>query len=362
MVVALLAGALLVGISSPAAAGSRIKDIVDVENVRPNQLVGYGLVVGLSGTGDKIRNVPFTEESMNGMLERMGVNVRGTQMKTQNVAAVAVTAVMPPFARAGSRVDVTVSALGDATSLQGGILLVSSLHGLDGQVYAVAQGQVAISGFRAQGAGASVSRGVPTLGRIAEGAIVEREVPFAFNSMNSLKLALRNPDFTTARRVAEAINRVSPNTAEMLDASTVQVRAGSDGMAQLISRIENLEISVDQPARIVIDESSGTVVMGQDMQISPVAIAQGALTITVTENSIVSQPNPLSGGQTQVVPATQITVDDGQGKKVAALDTGNSLRSLVRGLNGLGVSPRDLITILQSIKTAGALQADVVVQ
>jgi flagellar P-ring protein precursor FlgI len=354
--------ALFFAMSAPAVAGSRIKDIADFENIRTNQLVGYGLVVGLAGTGDKIRNAPFTEESMQGMLERMGINIRGADMKVQNVAAVAVTATMPAFARSGSRVDVLVSAIGDASSLQGGMLLVSSLRGLDGEVYAVAQGPIAVSGFKAQGAGASITRGVSTHGHIAEGGIIEREVAFQLNSMNVLKLALRNPDFTTARHVAEAINRVVPNSAEMIDPGTVQIKSNGEAMAQLLSRIENLEVQVDQLARVVIDESSGTIVMGQDIRISPVAIAQGALTITVSENSVVSQPNPLSDGETTVLPATQITVDDGQGKKLAVFDQGDSLRSLVRGLNALGVSPRDLITIFQSIKAAGALQAEVVVQ
>jgi flagellar P-ring protein precursor FlgI len=353
---------LLAAMSSPALANSRIKDIADFENIRTNQLVGYGLVVGLAGTGDKIRNAPFTEESMQGMLERMGVNIRGADMKVQNVAAVVVTATMPAFARPGSRVDVLVSAIGDASSLQGGMLIVSSLRGLDGEVYAVAQGPIAVSGFKAQGAGASITRGVATHGHIAEGGIIEREVAFKLNSMNVLNLALRNPDFTTARHVAEAINRAIPNSAEMLDPGTVQIKANGEAMAQLLSRIENLEVQVDQLARVVIDESSGTIVMGQNIRISPVAIAQGALTITVSENSVVSQPNPLSSGETVVLPATQITVDDGQGKKLAVLDQGDSLRSLVKGLNALGVSPRDLITIFQAIKSAGALQAEVVVQ
>lgn len=354
--------ALLAAMSSPALANSRIKDIADFENIRTNQLVGYGLVVGLAGTGDKIRNAPFTEESMKGMLERMGINIRGTDMKVQNVAAVVVTATMPAFARPGSRVDVLVSAIGDASSLQGGMLIVSSLRGLDGEVYAVAQGPIAVSGFKAQGAGASITRGVSTHGHIAEGGIIEREVAFRLNSMNVLNLALRNPDFTTARHVAEAINRAIPNCAEMLDPGTVQIKANGEAMAQLLSRIENLEVQVDQLARVVIDESSGTIVMGQNIRISPVAIAQGALTITVSENSVVSQPDPLSAGETIVLPATQITVDDGQGKKLAIMDQGDSLRSLVKGLNALGVSPRDLITIFQAIKSAGALQAEVVVQ
>lgn len=351
--------------ASPASAGQRIKDIVDVENVRPNQLVGYGLVVGLPGTGDRIRNAPFTEESMQAMLERMGVNVRGTQMRTQNVAAVSVTATMPPFARAGSKIDVQVAALGDATSLQGGMLLVSSLRALDGEIYAVAQGPVAVSGFKAQGAAASVSRGVSTSARIADGAIIEREVPYALRSATRLKLALKNPDFTTAGHIAAAINGRFPGSAQVLDPATVQIAPGGGfggGVIELLSQVENLPVDVDQPARIVINEASGTVVMGTDVRISPVAIAQGGLTISVSETPIVSQPAPFSNGETTVVPRTQIAVDDGTGRSLAMIGGGTSLRSLVSGLNALGVSPRDLITILQAIKSAGALQAEIEVQ
>ncbi|SEI78418.1 flagellar P-ring protein precursor FlgI [Sphingomonas sp. OV641] len=360
---ALVLAAMLAG-SGPATAGPRIKDIVDVENVRPNQLVGYGLVVGLAGTGDRTRNAPFTEESMQAMLERMGVNVRGTQMRTQNVAAVSITATMPPFARAGSKIDVQVSALGDATSLQGGTLLVSSLRALDGEIYAVAQGPVAVSGFKARGAAASVSRGVSTSARIAEGAIIEREVPFALKSATSLKLALKNPDFTTAQHIAGAINRRFPGAAEVLDPATVQIapQNGGGGLINLVSQVENLPVEVDQPARIVINEAAGTVVMGTDVRVSPVAIAQGGLTISVSESPIVSQPAPLSDGETTVVPRTQISVDDGGGASLAMVGGGTSLQSLVSGLNALGVSPRDLITILQAIKTAGALQAEIEVQ
>ncbi|EIZ78716.1 flagellar basal body P-ring protein [Novosphingobium sp. Rr 2-17] len=349
----------------PAHAGPRIKDIVDIENVRSNQLVGYGLVVGLAGTGDRMRNTPFTEESMLAMLERMGVSVRGTEMKTQNVAAVSISATMPPFARAGSQIDVQISSLGDASSLQGGTLLVSSLRALDGEIYAVAQGPVALSGFKAQGAGASVTRGVSTSARIAGGAIIEREVNFAFKSASSLKLALKNPDFTTAQRIAAVINQRFPGTAEVLDPATVEIapRGGFSGsLISLMSDVENLEVNVDQPARIVINEASGTVVMGSDVQISPVAIAQGGLTISVTETPVASQPAPLSGGTTAVLPRTSINVDDGSGKSLALLKDGASLKSLVSGLNTLGVSPRDLITILQAVKSAGALQAEIVVQ
>ena len=362
VIAAILAALCAASAAVPAMAGSRIKDIVDVENVRPNQLVGYGLVVGLPGTGDRIRNAPFTEESLQAMLERMGVNVRGSQMRTQNVAAVSITATMPAFARSGSRIDVQVSAIGDATSLQGGTLLVSSLRALDGEIYAVAQGMVAVSGFKAQGAASSVSRGVSTSARISEGAIVEREVPFALRSSNSLKLALKNPDLTTASRIAGAINGRFPGTAEVLDPATVQIAAAGGGIVELLGSIENLPVDVDQAARIVINEASGTVVMGADVRISPVAIAQGGLTISVSETPQVSQPAAFSNGETREVPRTQIGVDDGGGASLAMIGGGASLKSLVSGLNTLGVSPRDLITILQAIKSAGALQAAIEVQ
>lgn len=356
---------LLALIASPGAfAQTRIKDIVDVENVRENQLVGYGLVVGLAGTGDRMRNAPFTEESMQAMLERMGVNIRGTNMRTQNVAAVSITATMPPFSRSGSRIDVQVAALGDASSLQGGTLIASSLRALDGEIYAVAQGNVAVSGFKGQGAAASVSRGVTTSARIAGGAIVEREVPYALLSATSLKLALKNPDFATADRIVSAINGRYPGSAIVLDPGTVQVKPSANfvgGVIDLVTRIGDLQITVDQPARVVINEASGTVVMNNDVRITPVAIAQGGLTITVSERPQVSQPAPLSDGQTTVVPRTQVQVDDG-GNAHLAVVSGASLQSLVSGLNTLGVSPRDLITILQAVKSAGALQAEIEVQ
>jgi flagellar P-ring protein precursor FlgI len=359
---------LLAALAPMPAQGNttpRIKDIVDVQNVRSNQLVGYGLVVGLQGTGDRIRNIPFTEETLQAMLERMGVNIRGTQMLTQNVAAVSVTATMPPFARAGSTIDVQVSALGDSTSLQGGTLLVSSLRALDGEIYAVAQGPVAVSGFKAQGAAARLSRGVTTTARIAGGGIIEREVPYALKSATSLKLALKNPDFTTADRIAVTINRQIPGTAEVLDPATVEIRptAGFGGtVIDLVTRVENMAVEVDQPARIIINEAAGTVVMGANVRISPVAIAQGGLTISVTESPVASQPGPFSGGETVTLPRTQIQADDGSGRSLAMLGGGASLQSLVSGLNALGVSPRDLITILQALRSVGALQAEIAVQ
>lgn len=351
--------ALALALPGVAAAAPRIKDIVTVENVRSNQLIGYGLVVGLAGTGDRLRNAPFTEESMQGMLERLGVNVRGADMRVQNVAAVTITATLPPFARAGSTIDVQVSALGDASSLQGGTLLAAPLRGLDGQVYAMAQGPVAVSGFKAQGQAARINRGVLTSARIAGGAIVEREVSYALRSATSLKLALRNPDFTTAQRVAAAIEQRFPNSVTVLDPATVELR-GND-LVGLYSEVENLPVTVDQPARIVINEASGTVVMSADVRLSPVAIAQGGLTISVSEAPQVSQPAPLGSGETVVVPRTAVQVDDGVGASLAMVD-GATLRQLVAGLNALGVSPRDLITILQAVKSAGALQAEIEVQ
>lgn len=349
--------------AAPAHAASRIKDIVDFENVRENQLIGYGLVVGLKGTGDMLRNAPFTEQSLKSMLDRLGINMRDLRMNTKNVAAVTITATLPPFARKGSRIDVQIAAMGDASSLQGGTLLTTPLVGMDGEVYAVAQGTVAVSGFEARGAAQSVSRGVTTSARITNGAIVEREVPFVLGQMETMRLALKNPDFTTAQRVASTINAAQGPVARMLDPTTVQVDLPSGypyGMAHFISEIERLPVTVDQPARIVVDEASGTIVMGADVKVSRVAIAQGNLTIRVTEMPQVSQPAPFSeGGQTVVVPRTNIEVDDGAGRQLGVLETGVSLQDLVNGLNALGVTPRDLITILQALRAAGALQAEV---
>ena len=358
-----LAAALTFISATPAFANSRIKDIVDVQNVRDNQLVGYGLVVGLKGTGDKLRNIPFTEASLKALMERMGVNVSSSTLKTADVAAVMVTANLPAYARAGSRIDVQVAAMGDSTNLMGGTLAAAELKGLDGQTYAVAQGAVAISGFEAKGAAAQVSRGTTTTGRIASGGIVEREVGFDFAGMRTLKLALRNPDFTTAARIASTINReIGPETALALDPGTIELRVPNGyagGMVQLVTNVEQLPVDVDERARIIIDEASGTVVMGDDVKVSRVAIAQGNLTISISETPVASQPGPFSNGQTTVLPRTSINVDDGKGKHLAIVNNNVSLRDLVNGLNALGVTPRDLITILQSLKAAGALQADI---
>lgn len=362
----LLAGLLLaLGLALPAAAQVRIKDIADVEGVRDNQLVGYGLVVGLNGTGDRLRSAVFTRQSLVGMLERLGVNTRDNerQLDTRNVAAVMITANLPPFARPGSRIDIAVSALGDATNLTGGTLLVTPLLGADGEVYAVAQGSIATGAISARGAGASVTRGVPTAGRIANGAIVEREVPFQLAARDRVRLSLRNPDLTTARRIATAINgALRGDVAAATDSRTVTVSLGGRSPVDFLARIEQLRVEPDQIARVVIDEASGTIVMGANVRVSTVAIAQGNLTIRVTETPQVSQPNAMAGGETVVTPRTSIEVDDQGNRRMGVLQNSVTLQDLVRGLNSLGVGPRDLITILQAIKAAGALQAELEVR
>ncbi len=360
---ALMALAGLLALDTAAQAASRIKDLVDIEGIRENQLVGYGLVVGLNGTGDTLNNSPFTLQSLTAMLERLGVNTRGANLRTANVAAVMVTSNLPAFSTQGTRIDVTVSALGDSTSLLGGTLLVTPLLGADGEVYAVAQGSLAIGGFSAEGAAASVTRGVPTVGRIANGALVEREIIYSIAEMTSLRLALRNPDFTTSRRIAQAINAfIGSAVAEPLDPATVRFtmpETSDKSIVGLLTDIEQLRIEPDQPAKVVIDEQSGIIVMGRDVRVSQVAVAQGNLTVTITETPQVSQPAPLSEGETVVVPRTQVTVDDENNGQLAVVESGVTLHELVDALNALGIGPRDMISILQTIKAAGALQAEI---
>lgn len=355
--------AALPAVAPPAWAGPRIKDIVDVEGVRENQLVGYGLVVGLPSTGDSLRNAPFTRQSLSAMLERLGVNTRNEQLNTRNVAAVMVTANLPAFASMGARMDVTVSALGDARSLAGGQLLATPLMGADQQVYAVAQGPVAVGGFSAQGdSGSSVSRGVPTAGRIPSGALIEKEVGFDFGAQRELRLALRDPDFTTASRIAAAVNQKLPGSARAINSGSILLRlpqAYDGDMVAMLASIESLPVEIDQPARIVIDDSNGVIVLGEDVRVSTVAIAQGNLTIAVSEQPVASQPEPFSNGETVVLPQTDIAVEEALGTGLAVVEGGASLKDLVTGLNALGVSPRDMITILQALKAAGALQAEI---
>ena len=352
----------LIGMGEAVSAASRIKDLANIEGVRQNQLIGYGLVVGLNGTGDSLNNSPFTRQSLQAMLERLGVNIRGQQLRTGNVAAVMVTANLPPFGTQGTRIDVTVSALGDSKSLQGGTLLVTPLLGADGNVYAVGQGSLAIAGFQAEGEAAKIVRGVPTVGRISNGAIIEREIDFQLNRMDKVRLALRNGDLTTAKRIAAAINDfMGGPTAEPLDQSTVLITMpgkSDTNIVALLTEIEQLRIEPDISARIVIDERSGVIVMGRDVRVSTVAVAQGNLTVTIAEAPQVSQPAPFSMGETVVVPRTKVGVQE-DGKQLAIVKEGVSLQQLVDGLNALGLSPRDLIAILQAIKAAGAIQADI---
>jgi flagellar P-ring protein precursor FlgI len=357
---------LLLLIPALASAQVRIKDIADIEGVRQNQLVGYGLAVGLNGTGDKLDNSVFTRQSLIGMLERLGVNTvdLGAKLETKNVAAVMVTAMLPAFARTGSRIDVAVSALGDATNLTGGMLLVTPLLGADGEVYGVAQGALTTDAIAARGAsGTTVTRGVPTAGQIANGATVEREIGFQLGARPDLRLALRNPDLTTARRIAQAINHALGGTpARATDPRTVALDLRGRDVVDALARLEDLKVEPDSPAIVVVDEASGTIVMGANVRISTVAIAQGNLTIRVTETPEVSQPGPLSNGTTTVVPRTNIQVNDSSDKRLGIVEANVTLRDLVASLNALGVGPRDMISILQAIKAAGALQADLQVR
>jgi flagellar P-ring protein precursor FlgI len=355
-------------VSTTAAHGAdfvRIKDIADVEGVRENQLVGYGLVVGLNGTGDKLDTSVFTRESLVSMLERLGVNTRDqiTKLETKNVAAVMVTASLPAFAHTGSRIDVTVSAIGDATNLSGGTLLVTPLMAADGDIYGVAQGAISTGAVAAKGAAASVTRNIPTTGKIANGAIVEREVSFVLGEHAEVNLALRNPDLTTARRMATAINAaLGVGCAHASDPRTVALQLGGRDVVAALADIEDLQVQPDSPAIVIIDEASGTIVMGANVRISTVAIAQGNLTIRVSEAPEVSQPGAFSNGTTKVVPRSSITVDTQNDHKLGLLNAQPTLRDLVASLNALGVGPRDLISILQAIKAAGALQADLEVR
>lgn len=362
----LMTALALVSLTAASSQAARVKDIVAFEGVRDNILVGYGLVVGLNGTGDRLQNNAFTEQSLSGFLERQGVNTRGVVLGSKNVAAVTITAKLPPFARAGSNIDVTISALGDAKSLLGGTLLATSLSGPDGNVYAVAQGPVTTGSFSAGGSsGSGITKGVPTNGFIPNGAIIEREIDFRLNDLARVRLSLRNPDVTTASNLMRVINQQLGAGASTVDdpgTVTVAVPANYKGdVVGMLADIETLAVSTDQPARIVVDEATGTIVMGENVRISTVAVAQGNLIVKVEENPQVSQPNPFApqGATTEVVPRSDVTISEQSGNKIAVLNEGATLREMVGGLNALGVGPRDLITILQTIKAAGALQAEI---
>ena len=388
LLLSLLATTALIWPGADANAAVRLKDIADFEGARDNLLIGYGLVVGLQGTGDDLTRDIFTRESLIGMLERLGVNARDPQLRTKNVAAVMVTATLRADARQGTRIDINISAVGDALNLQGGTLVVTPLLGADGEVYAVAQGGISVAGYTAKGQGATITKGVPTSGRIPNGAIVEREIAFDIRSMKSMNIALRNPDFTTAERIAQAINTgLHQPLATALDSGTVKLNipdAAKPDMVGFIESVEQLRVEPDQIARVIIDEANGIIVMGENVRISTVAVAQGSLTVRITETPQVSQPGafapgpgnaaapangrapgqggvqfaPGGGAATTVVPRTNIQVDEQNNKRLAVLPPGITIQELVNSLNALGIGPRDMISILQAIKAAGAMQAD----
>lgn len=348
---------------APALAGTRLKDIVDVEGVRENQLIGYGIVFGLKGSGDSLRNCAMLRQSIESMMERLGVNTRNANLNTKNAAAVMVTANLPPFAANGTRIDVTVSAVCDAQSLEGGTLLATPLLGADGQAYASAQGSVAVGAFTASGAsGTSLTRNIPTNGRVPNGATIERELRFDLASQSELRLSLRNPDFTTADRIAGAINAfVGVTAASAVDPGTVRLRRPPSfrDMAAFIAQIEGLEVEPEQRARVIINETTGVIVMGENVRVSTVAIAQGNLTIHVQETPGVAMPNSFTNAPPVVVPQTNIAAEEDPARLALVGGNGVPLRELVTGLNSLGVSPRDLIVILQALKASGALQAEI---
>jgi flagellar P-ring protein FlgI len=349
-----------------SASATRIKDITTVQGIRDNQLVGYGLVLGLAGTGDSFRNSPFTEQSMRSMLQKMGVGVEPGSMKSKNVAAVAVTATLPPFVSEGTRIDVEVSSLGDASSLNGGVLLMTPLIAADGAAYAVAQGPLTTGALSVSGQAQSVTKGVATGARITNGAIIERDHTAEINSIPTVNLVLQNPDFHSAVTIADAVNVYSnahfkTNIAEARDLRTVSVnRPASISVSRLIAEVGELVVVPDVAARIVIDEKSGTIVIGSNVRVLPVAVSHGTMMITVTEEPRVSQPEPLSDGVTTVEPRTDITVKTENGP--VAILNGPTLGELVSGLNEMGLKPLDIVSILQSIKASGALQAELIVR
>ncbi len=346
-------------------AQTRIRDVVDVEGVRQNDLIGYGIVVGLNGTGDSVRNSPFTEDSLTYMLERLGVNVQGEDIKPNNAAAVLVTATLPSFARSGSTIDISVSSIGDAKSLEGGTLILTPLKGADNEVYAVAQGSIIVSGIDVQAQAARETRGTPTAGAIPNGARVEREIGYDFNQRDSPTLAIRDPDFTTAARVEDVINTAyGTQVAYTRDPGTVDLdlRGLQGSPSRILADIENLPVSVSVPARIVIDEKSGTIVLGEDVTISKVAIAQGNISIKVVESPVVSQPNPFARGESIALPRSQITIGQTGSKNIAMLEPNVSLSELIAGLNALGVTPQEIADIIRTMKTAGALHADLIIR
>lgn len=347
-------------------ADVRVKDLADIEGVRSNQLIGYGIVVGLNRTGDRVQQNIYARQTLQNLLERMGISTNAAGLKPENVATVMVTATLPPFARPGSKIDVTVSSVGDAKSLQGGTLILTSLKGLDGQTYAVAQGSVSIGGISAGNSGNSVEINHPTVGRVPNGANVERAVPMELAANNQIVMVLRNDDFSTAARLNQVINRrFGPGTSRALDGRNIEVIVPdvySNNRVGFIAELETLSLRPDKIAKIVINERTGTIVMGSEVKIASVAISQGGVTVTIGTEYQVSQPNPLSpDARTFVVPNTSIDVKERKPESVVLPD-GATVDEVVRGLRSVGVSARDIISILQAIKSAGAMNAELELQ
>lgn len=339
--------------------GARLKDLAYINGVRSNQLVGYGLIVGLKGTGDK-SNTIFTNQSLANMLEKMGIRVDPTKTKVNNIAAVTVTADLPPFGKVGGKVDAIVSSIGDAKSLEGGVLLLTPLRGADGEVYAMAQGPIVVGGYLASGTGAVMQKNHPTVGRVPNGVSIEREISYDDMKTDTITISLKVPDYTNARRLAERINQTFAGTAYAKDGGTIGVQTPSEFRAnpvKFISIVENLDIKPDFMAKIVVDEKTGTVVIGENVLISTVAVSHGNITVQVKEEAKVSQPLPLGRGETVVTPETKLRVEEEKGRFVV-VEGGITIKELVSAINAAGVSTRDVITILQTIKAAGALHAE----
>ncbi|PWU30190.1 flagellar biosynthesis protein FlgI [Pseudomonas sp. RW407] len=350
-----------------AAQAERLKDIASIQGVRSNQLIGYGLVVGLNGTGDQTTQTPFTLQTFNNMLAQFGIKVPAGSGNVQlkNVAAVSVHADLPPFAKPGQAIDVTISSIGNAKSLRGGSLLMTQLKGIDGQTYAIAQGNLVVGGFDAEGRdGSKITVNVPSAGRIPSGATVERAVPSGFDQGNSLTLNLNRPDFTTAKHIVDRINdMLGPGVAQAIDGGSVRVSAPLDPNQRVdyMSVLENLEIqSGEAVAKVIINSRTGTIVIGQNVRVSPAAVTHGSLTVTITEDPIVSQPGPFSNGQTAVVPRSRVNAEQ-EAKPMFKFGPGTTLDEIVRAVNQVGAAPSDLMAILEALKQAGALQAELIV-
>ncbi len=357
---------LTIGLFAPVTQAARVKDIASIAGVRTNQLIGYGLVVGLNGSGDKVNSSPFTEQSLRSMLTQLGIVVpAGTKLNPKNVAAVTIHSDLPPFAKPGQKIDVTVSSIGDAKSLRGGSLLMTPLKGADGKVYAIAQGNLVVGGLSASGAdGSSITINIPSVGRIPNGASVERMVATPFSKNNFLVLNLHRSDFTTARRVVDSINQaIGPNAAKAIDATSIRVDSPMDPAQRVsfVSLLENLEVDPGlAPARVVVNSRTGTVVISSEVRVSPAAVSHGNLTVTISEDQQVSQPNALASGETTVVPNTQVDVKE-SGSRMFLFNTGVTLDEVVRAVNQVGAAPSDLVAILEALKQAGSLKAELIV-